>query len=56
MALNIYLEAKNQSVAGQIAVGFVVNFVKDRRFPNGICEVIYEGLYVKVGKLEKTQI
>ena len=44
MALNIYHEAKNASVAGQIAVGFVViNHVKDRRFPNGICEVIYEG-------------
>ena len=37
MALNIYHEAKNQSVAGQIAVGLVViNRVKDRRFPNGI--------------------
>lgn len=44
MALNIYHEAKNQSVAGQIAVGLVViNRVKDRRFPNGICSVIYEG-------------
>ena len=41
---NIYFEAKNQSIAGQIAVALVVlNRVKDKRFPNTICAVIYEG-------------
>ena len=41
---NIYFEAKNQSIAGQIAVALVVlNRVKDKRFPKTICAVIYEG-------------
>jgi spore germination cell wall hydrolase CwlJ-like protein len=44
MTLNIYREANNQSLAGQIAVGRVVmNRVQDRRFPNSVCEVIFEG-------------
>ena len=44
MALNIYHEAKNQSITGQIAVGLVViNRVKDTRFPNTVCEVIMQG-------------
>ena len=44
MALNIYREANNQSVAGQIAVGRVVmNRVLDRRYPADTCGVIYEG-------------
>ena len=41
---NIYFEAKNQSTAGQLAVALVVmNRVKDKRFPNTVCGVIYEG-------------
>ena len=41
---NIYFEAKNQSIAGQLAVALVViNRVKDKRFPKTICDVIYEG-------------
>ena len=44
MALNIYHEAKNQSITGQIAVGLVViNRVRDGRFPNTVCEVIMQG-------------
>lgn len=44
MALNMYREASNQSVAGMIAVGRVVmNRVKDRRYPGSPCAVIYEG-------------
>ena len=44
MALNIYREAANQSLAGMVAVGRVVmNRVNDRRFPGTVCEVIYEG-------------
>lgn len=44
MALNIYREANNQSVAGMIAVARVVmNRVNDRRYPGTPCEVIYEG-------------
>ena len=41
---NIYFEAKNQSVAGQMAVALVVmNRVKDSRYPSTVCEVIHEG-------------
>ena len=44
MALNIYHEAKNQSMIGQVAVALVVmNRVNDNRYPNRICEVIKEG-------------
>lgn len=44
LAKNIYWEARNQSFAGQVAVGLVtLNRVKDDRFPNTICEVVYQG-------------
>ena len=44
LALNIYHEARGQSIAGQIAVGQVtLNRVRDKRFPNTICEVITQG-------------
>lgn len=44
LALNIYREANNQSIAGQIAVGRVVmNRVLDRRYPADTCGVIFEG-------------
>jgi len=44
LALNMYWEAKNQSMIGQVAVGQVVmNRVQDKRFPNTVCEVVYQG-------------
>ena len=44
MAINIYHEARNESVIGQIAVGQVVmNRVADERFPNTVCEVVTQG-------------
>ena len=44
LSLNIYREANNQSIAGQIAVGRVVmNRVLDRRYPADTCGVIFEG-------------
>ncbi len=44
MARNIYFESNNQSKAGQVAVARVVlNRVRDTRFPNTVCDVIYEG-------------
>ena len=43
MAQNIYFESNNQSKAGQIAVArVVINRVLDTRFPNSVCEVIFE--------------
>ena len=44
LALNMYHEARNQGSAGLLAVSSVVlNRVKDKRFPNTICEVIEQG-------------
>jgi len=44
LAMNMYHEARDQGSAGLLAVTSVVlNRVKDKRFPNTICEVIYEG-------------
>lgn len=40
---NIYFEARNQGVAGMKAVAAVtLNRVEDPRFPNTICEVVYQ--------------
>ena len=44
LAMNIYHEARNQSIAGQMAVALVtINRVNDHRYPNTICEVVMEG-------------
>ena len=48
MALNIYHEAKFQSMLGQIAVGQVVmNRVEDSRFPNNVCDVVKQAVTYK---------
>ena len=44
LALNMYHEARGQGSAGLLGVSSVVlNRVKDKRFPNTICEVIEQG-------------
>ena len=44
LALNMYHEARSQGTAGLFAVSAVViNRVNDPRFPNGVCEVVYQG-------------
>ena len=44
LALNMYYETRNQGTAGALGVTAVVyNRVKDKRFPNTICEVIKQG-------------
>ena len=44
LAKNMYFEARNQGLAGQLAVSLVVmNRVKDDRYPNTICEVVEHG-------------
>ena len=44
LALNSYFEARGEGLAGQIAVAQVVmNRVESDRFPNTICQVIYQG-------------
>ena len=43
MAMNIYHEARNESLEGQQAVAFVtMNRVKSDLFPNTVCEVVYQ--------------
>jgi|TARA_R110000803_G_scaffold152502_7_gene217562 spore germination cell wall hydrolase CwlJ-like protein len=43
LANNIYHEAKGQPDAGQVAVGLVViNRMKDNRYPNSVCDVVYQ--------------
>ena len=44
LAQNVYFEARNQPLAGQMAViSVTVNRMNDKRFPNTICGVVYEG-------------
>ena len=48
MAVNLYHEAGNQSMIGQMAVGQVVlNRVADNRFPNTVCEVVKQAVTYK---------
>jgi len=43
LAKNVYFEARNQSTFGQLAVAMVtMNRVEDKRFPNSVCEVVYQ--------------
>ncbi len=52
MTHNIYHEAKNQSMLGQIAVAQVVmNRVASPLFPDTICEVVKQGQRYKNGKM-----
>lgn len=44
LAEAVYYEARSESLAGQLAVAEVVaNRVSDHRYPNSICEVVYQG-------------
>jgi spore germination cell wall hydrolase CwlJ-like protein len=43
LALNVYFEARNQSLEGQLAVAqVVVNRTIDDEYPNTPCEVVYD--------------
>jgi len=46
LALNLYFEARDQPVVGQIAVGFsTMNRVADKRYPNTVCAVVKQAKY-----------
>jgi len=46
LAHNIYFEASNQGTAGMFGVGQVtLNRVKSKKYPNTICEVVYQAEY-----------
>ena len=43
LQLNIYWEARNQTLDGKIAIAAVtLNRVKSKRFPNTVCAVVYQ--------------
>lgn len=43
LALNIYYEARNETIDGQIMVAEVtLNRVKSKKFPSTICEVVHQ--------------
>jgi len=44
LALNIYHESRSDNLAGQYAVADVVlNRVENKRYPNTVCDVVYQG-------------
>lgn len=51
LALNIFHEARSESKAGQRAVASVtLNRVASKRYPNTICDVVYEKRWDKIRK------
>ena len=56
LAKNIYFEARGDSLAGRYAVADVVlNRVKDRRYPESICEVVHQGQTDLNGNMKKNR-
>tara|TARA_B100001996_G_scaffold312400_1_gene254529 strand:- start:2374 stop:2979 length:606 start_codon:yes stop_codon:yes gene_type:complete len=56
MAKNIYFEAAVESTAGKMAVAQVtMNRVKSHRYPDTICEVVYEGRHHASGHPKRDQ-
>ena len=54
LALNIYWEARDQPLAGQIAVAqVVVNRANDVRYPDSICDVVYDAEYSNGSSIPK---
>jgi hypothetical protein len=48
LARAIYFEARSESELGQLAVAKVImNRVKDKNYPNSICDVVYQGSHRK---------
>ena len=44
LAMNVYHEARSQGTAGRMAViSVTLNRVADDRFPNTVCDVVYQG-------------
>ena len=56
MALNIYYETRGSSLADSYAVADVVlNRVEDTRYPNTICEVVYQGEKHANGQMKRNR-
>ena len=53
LALNVYFEARSESIAGQLAVAHVVmNRVESPKYPNNVCNVVKQGPISKWWKEE----
>lgn len=53
---NIFYEARNQSIRGQQAVGFVtVNRTRNQFFPDTVCGVVYDGKRDANGNVKRGQ-
>lgn len=51
LALNIFHEARSESIKGQRAVASVtLNRVASKRYPNNICDVVYEKRWDRIRK------
>ena len=56
LTLNIFHEARSESLAGQRAVASVtLNRVLSKRYPNTLCEVVYQKRWDKIRKREVSQ-
>jgi len=56
MALNVYYETRGSSLADSFAVTDVVlNRVEDTRYPNTVCEVVYQGLKDNNGNMRRNK-
>ena len=56
LAENIYHEARSESVTGQRAVAWVtMNRANDPRYPNSICEVVYQAKTDSAGRPLRNQ-
>ena len=54
LALNVYYEARSQSVVEQIAVAqVVINRVNDDRYPDTVCKVVKQGEKNHDGSMKK---
>jgi len=54
LALNVYHEARNESLSGKMAVMLVtINRVTDERFPGTICQVVHQGKHYYHKTLKK---
>ena len=56
LAQNIYFEARDQTIKGQIAVALVViNRVESANFPNTICKVIQQASRYRDGRIKRNR-
>ena len=54
LAMNVYHEARNESLSGKIGVMLVtMNRVADERFPGTICQVVHQGKHYYHKTLKK---